>query len=85
MSASDPSIMDEAGNTRSDRLEVALSPSERELYEFIRRRGEVMTSDLPPRMMGALPRLIRRGLVAVYKKRTMPWSGKKRKFVTAVA
>jgi len=66
-------------------LENALSPSERNLYEFIRKSGEVMTTNLPPRMMGALPHLIRKGLIEVYKKPTTIWSSKKRKFVRAKA
>lgn len=77
----DSAAKDETNGTRSDSLEIALAPSERDLYEFIRRHGEVMTSNLPPKMMGALPRLIKRGLVVIYKKPTMPWSEKKRKFV----
>jgi len=62
-------------------LEENLTPTEKNLYEFIRKSGEVMTSNLPPKMMGALPQLIRKGLVEIYKKQTTPWSTKKKKFV----
>ena len=58
-----------------------MSPSERQLYEYIKRAEEIMVSNIPPRMMGALPHLIRKGLVEVYKKQTVPWSSKKKKFV----
>jgi len=62
-----------------------MAPSERRLYEFIKRSGEVMTTNLPPKMMGALPQLIKKGLIEVYKKPTTIWSDKKRKFVRAKA
>jgi len=58
-----------------------MSPSERQLYEYIKRAEEIMVSNIPSRMMGALPNLIRKGLVEVYKKQTVPWSPKKKKFV----
>ncbi|RJS86519.1 hypothetical protein CW704_05450 [Candidatus Bathyarchaeota archaeon] len=66
-------------------MEDYMAPSERHLYEFIKRSGEVMTSNLPPRMMGALPQLVKKGLVEIYKKPTELWSAKKRKFVRAKA
>ena len=62
-------------------LEESLTPTEKNLYEFIKKSGEVMTSNLPSKMMGALPQLIRKGIVEVYKKQTTPWSTKKKKFV----
>ena len=66
-------------------MENALTPSERSLYEFIKKSGEVMTTNLPPKMMGALPRLVKKGLVEIYKKPTTIWSNKKKKFVRAKA
>jgi len=60
-----------------------MAPSERNLYEFIKKSGEVMTTNLPPKMMGALPQLIKKGLVEIYKKQTTPWTRKKKKFVRA--
>ena len=56
---------------------------ERETYTFIKRRGELLTSNIPVRMMGALPNLKNKGLIEVFKKRTSPLSSKKRKFVKA--
>ena len=61
--------------------EMKLTKLERETYEFIRRRGEVMTVNIPPRMRGAVPNLKRKGLIEVYKDYTTPWSTKKMKFV----
>ena len=64
-----------------DGLEENMTPPERYLYELIKKSGEVATSNLPPKMMGALPQLVKKGLVEVYKKQTTIWSTKKRKFV----
>jgi len=36
-----------------------MSPSERQLYEYIKRAGVFMVSNIPSRMMGTLPHLIR--------------------------
>ena len=66
-----------------DGLENVLTSSERNLYEFIKKSGEVMTTNLPPKMMGAIPQLVKKGFLEIYKKPTMLWSDKKRKFVRA--
>ncbi|MCD6088126.1 hypothetical protein J7K07_00180 [Candidatus Bathyarchaeota archaeon] len=58
-----------------------MSPTEIQLYEYLRKAGEVPTSNIPRRLTGALPSLIRKGLVEVYKKQTILWSAKKTKFV----
>ena len=58
-----------------------MSPTEIQLYEYLKKAGEVSTSNIPRRLMGALPNLIRKGLVEVYKKQTILWSAKKTKFV----
>ena len=60
---------------------MRLTKLEREAYEFIRRHGEVMTVNIPPRMRGAVPNLKNKGLIEVYKGYTTPWSTKKMKFV----
>ncbi|RJS83149.1 hypothetical protein CW706_06275 [Candidatus Bathyarchaeota archaeon] len=58
-----------------------MSPTEIQLYEFLKKAGEVPTSSIPRRLMGALPRLTRKGFIEVYKRRTVLWSAKKTKFV----
>jgi len=83
MSTPNSRIDDRINEAELNIREITLSSSERALYDFIRRRGEVMTSNLPPKIRGALPHLIQKGLVAIYKKQTAPWSVKKRKFVAA--
>lgn len=63
------------------KLSEGLTEFEKEVYSFIKERGEVLTSNMPPKMMGAVPHLKNRGLVEVYKKLTTHWGSKKRKFV----
>lgn len=58
-----------------------LTDLESKAYSFIKRRGEVLTTSIPTRMMGVIPTLRNKGLVEVFKKRTSEWSLKKRKFV----
>ncbi len=60
-----------------------LTPFEEEVYELIKRSSELLTTDVPSRMRGAIPHLIEEGLVEVYKKPTSPWSSKKRKYLRA--
>ncbi|MCW4020340.1 MAG: hypothetical protein NWF14_03820 [Candidatus Bathyarchaeota archaeon] len=58
-----------------------LTPFERTVYEIIKKSGELMTTNVPSRMKGTVPRLINKGLVEVYRKPTSPWTLKKRKFL----
>lgn len=62
-------------------MERDLTSVESEVYELIKRSGEMMTTDVPSKMRGAISSLVSKGLVEVYKKRTSPWADKKRKFV----
>ena len=64
-------------------LSEKLTPLEKEVYELIKKSSELLTTDIPPRMRGAVPRLIEKGLVEAYKKSTSPWITKKRKYVKA--
>lgn len=63
--------------TLSDRL----TDFEEKVYLFIKDHGEVLISNLPHRMMGAIPNLNNKGLIEVNKKRVTPWASKKRKYV----
>jgi len=60
-----------------------LTRLEREVYELIKRSGEIMTIDVPDKLRGAIPNLVNKGLVEVYKRRTSRWSQKKTKFLSA--
>ena len=66
------------------KLSKELTEFEREVYEFIKKRGELLTTNMPARMMGAIPNLKNKGLVEVFKRRTSPWGSKKRKFVKVI-
>jgi hypothetical protein len=58
-----------------------VSDVEREVYEYIKEQGELLTKNVPARMRGAIPNLKNKGLVELIKKRTSIFSYKKRKFV----
>lgn len=59
-----------------------LSGTERKVYEFIKEVGEIQTKNLPDRRMaGAIATLKNKGLVEIYKKYTIIYRRKKKKFV----
>lgn len=65
-------------------MSMELTDFEREVYEFIRKHGALLTTNIPAKMRGAIPNLKNKGLVEVFKRRTSLWSSKKRKFVKAL-
>jgi hypothetical protein len=58
-----------------------LSVTEKKTYDFIKRTGEIQTTNLPKRMWGAIPNLKNMGLVEVFKKYTSYFKSRKKKFV----
>ena len=58
-----------------------LTEFEKEVHDFIEGRGEILTSNMPTRMSGAIPSLKNKGVIEVFKKSTSRWTSKKRKFV----
>lgn len=60
-----------------------LTDFEEKIYQFFLERREVSLSDVPKRMMGAIPKLNRMGFIEIVKKTASPWSKKKRKFIIA--
>ena len=60
-----------------------LSAVERAVYELILRAGDLMAKDIPLKMAGVVPSLVRKGLVEVYKRPASPTSRKKQKFLRA--
>ncbi len=62
-------------------MSKGLTDVEKEVYSFLKKRGEVLTSNIPMKMMGAVPNLKNKGLVEIIKRQTSPWGSKKRKFV----
>jgi hypothetical protein len=65
-------------------LSRELADFEKQVYDFIKEREEMLISSIPARMRGAIPTLKKAGLIKIFKKRTIPWASKKRKFVKAV-
>jgi len=60
-----------------------LTDVEREVYELILRAGDLMAKDVPSKLAGAVPRLVKKGLVEVYKRPASSASRKKQKFLRA--
>ncbi len=60
-----------------------LTDVEREVYELILRAGDIMAKAIPFKLAGAVPRLVRKGLVEVYKRPASSNSRKKQKFLRA--
>jgi len=61
----------------------SLSQVERAVYELIQGAGELMAKDVPPRMAGAVPSLIRKGLIEKYKRASSPTGRKKQTYLRA--
>ncbi len=60
--------------------ELDLSPAERRVYELVC-QGDVMCKEVPRRDSGAIPSLVNKGLVEVYKRRVSPYSDKRQKYI----
>jgi hypothetical protein len=58
-----------------------LTRIETEVYELIKKSGEINTTNLPFKLRGVVPQLIKKGLVEAYKRPTSPWTHKKKKFL----
>jgi len=63
----------------------SLTPLEREIYELILRVGDLMAKDVPLKKAGAIPSLVRKGLVEVYKRPVSSMSKKTHKYIRAKA
>jgi len=61
-----------------------LSNVEKEVYELLKRSGEMITTQIPSEKAGAIPNLANKGLVEVIKKSLSPWKNKKTKIVRIV-
>ena len=49
-----------------------LTHIEREVYKLVQESEEMLTTDVPADLMGAVPHPINKGLVKTYKKSTSP-------------
>ena len=61
-----------------------LSEFEKQVYDFIKEHNEMIVSNVPLNMSGALPNLINAGLIETFRKPTNPWASKKQTFVKAL-
>jgi hypothetical protein len=64
-------------------VQVKLSPVEQRVFEIIS-QGDVMCKQFSPKESGAIPGLVHKGIVEIYKKNVSPYKGKKAKFVRKV-
>jgi hypothetical protein len=60
--------------------ELKLKPTEQRVYEMVC-QGDLMCRQLTPMESGAVPNLIKKGLVEIYKKNVSPYRVKKIKFL----
>ena len=61
-----------------------ISALEQEVYDYIKERGELIISNVPKNMMGAIPSLKNAGLVETFRKPVTQWASKKKTFVRAL-
>jgi hypothetical protein len=60
-----------------------LTPTEKRVYELVC-QGDVMCKQIPPSISGAVPGLVRKGLVEIYVKDVSSVRSKKMKFLRKV-
>ena len=65
-------------------MSMKLTEFEKKVYDFIKERDEMIVSNVPKNMSGAIPNLINAGLLESYRKPTSPWTSKKKTFVKAI-
>ena len=56
-----------------------LTEFEKKVYDFIKEHNEMIVSNVPKNMSGAIPNLINAGLIETFRKPTSPWASKKRR------
>jgi len=65
-------------------LSRKLTEFEKKVYDFIKEHDEMIVSNIPKNMSGAIPNLITAGLIERFRKPTSPWASKKKTFVKAI-
>ena len=61
-----------------------LTDFEKKVYDFIKEHDEMIISNVPKHMRGAIPNLKNAGLLKTFKKPTAQWASKKKTFVKAI-
>jgi len=65
-------------------LSRKLTEFEKKVYDFIKEHNEMIVSDVPKNMKGAIPNLKNAGLLETFRKPTNPWASKKQLFVKTI-
>jgi len=65
-------------------LSRKLTEFEKKVYDFIKEHNEMIVSNVPKNMSGAIPNLITAGLIESFRKPTSPWASKKKTFVKVI-
>ena len=61
-----------------------ITEREKEVFDYINERVEIIVSNMPRNMRGAIPKLKTAGLVSTYRKSVSPWTSKKHTFVKSL-
>lgn len=61
-----------------------MSELEQQTYDYIKERGELIVTNVPKNMMGAIPHLKNKGLLETYRKHATQWAKQKKTYVKAV-
>ena len=61
-----------------------LTEFEKKVYDFIKEYNEMIVSDVPKNMRGAIPNLKNAGLLETFRKPTNPWASNKQLFVKTI-
>ena len=61
-----------------------LTEFEKQVYDFIKEHDEMLVSNVPKHMSGAIPNLKKAGLLETFKKPTTQGASKKKTFVKAM-
>ena len=61
-----------------------ISILEQEVYNYIKERGELIISEVPKNMKGAIPNLKNVGLIETFRKPVTQWASRKQAFVKAL-
>ena len=65
-------------------LDKKITAFEQQVYDYIKERGNLIVSDVPKNMRGAIPTLKNAGLVETFRKPVTQWASKKKTFVKAL-
>jgi len=65
-------------------LSSKLTEFEKKVYDFIKEHDEMIITNVPKDMSGAIPNLKSAGLIETFRKAASPWASKKKTFVKVI-